>query len=107
MGYIAHHCSRFVARMLAGSACSPNDDDEIRKGEKEFFAKLSEAPKQVDGLRYLISKHKGKILVEGATVEASDHSPRAGMAGSDDDSNQRETSEDDDDWRARKRFRKS
>jgi len=95
--------------MLAGSTSSPEDDKEIRKREKDFFAQLSATPKHVDGLRYLISKHNGEVLDNGVTGETGDHVDRVGMAGSDADGSeedQRETSDDDDEWRERKRSRK-
>ena len=94
--------------MLAGSTASPEDDDEIRKREKEFFAQLSATPKHVDGLRYLISKHNGEVLDNGVTRETGDHVDLVGITGSDADASedQRETSDDDDEWRERKRSRK-
>jgi len=90
--------------MLAGSDGLRKEEDEIREGERDFFAKLSEPPKAVDGLRYLLSKHKGEILDANATAKGGDN---AYMEGSDQDEvDAAETSDDDDTRRPSKRSRK-
>jgi hypothetical protein len=71
--------------MLAGSNATPEEDEEIRRAEKEFYEKLSEPPKEVDGLKYLLSKHKGEMIDSTIAVEKSAISCRADMGGSDGD----------------------
>jgi hypothetical protein len=70
--------------MLAGSNATPADDEEeIRRREKEFFQKLSEPSKVVDGLKYLLSKHKGELLDNSVTAENGDNALRVDMGRSD------------------------